>query len=255
MQCFMRCTLLIVVAMSSSLRAEASLVESPCRRCTLDVPLDATDPAPLVVVLHGDNDSARERAMKWRPAIEQRGWALLSLECPRELGCPEGSWYKWDHDASWVLEQVRDVIATYPIDPSRVYLVGWSGGATFIGQHLPAWSSVFAATVIHGGGVQPRSQECPDRPFPAYFLVGDANPAHGGMKRLRAYFEDCGQEVRWDLLRGANHEREDTALTPQKANEILSWLAARTSAPRAVTRTGFFVREKALSAPSRDASL
>jgi poly(3-hydroxybutyrate) depolymerase len=223
----MRDLLIIIVAMSLSAHASAEVVESPCRGCTLDVPADATNPVPLVVVLHGNYDNARERAMKWRSAIEQRGWALLSLECPRELGCTGGRWYTWDHDASWVLEQVHDVVASHPIDPSRIFLVGWSGGATFIGQNLQAWPSVFAAAVIHGGGVQPRSPECPDRPFPAYFLVGDANPAHGGAKRLRAYFEDCGLDVRWDLLPGANHAEEDAALTPAKADEILSWLAER----------------------------
>lgn len=207
--------------------AVAAMVAAPCRGCTLEVPPDTTEPVPLVVVLHGDNDNARERAAKWSAAIEARGWALLSLECPAELGCPGGSWYKWDHDPTWVHDQVREVIATYPIDTTRIYLAGWSGGATFIGQHLQAWPSLFAATVIHGGGVQPRSDACPDRPFPGYFLVGDANPAHGGMKRLRAYFERCEQDVRWDLLPDANHDREDAALTPEKADQILSWLAER----------------------------
>jgi poly(3-hydroxybutyrate) depolymerase len=209
------------------LLAVAATVAAPCRGCTLQVPIDATEDVPLLVVLHGDNDNARERAAKWSDAVEQRGWALLSLECPDERGCPGGSWYKWDHDPTWVHDQVREVIASHPIDPARIYLAGWSGGATFIGQHLQAWPSVFAGAVIHGGGVQPRSEECPDRPLPAYFLVGDGNPAHGGMKRLRAYFERCGQDVQWDLLPGANHDREDAALTPQKADQILTWLAER----------------------------
>ena len=64
----------------------------------------------------------------------------------------------------------------------------------------------------------------PHRPFPAYFLVGDDNPAHGGSQRLRAYFERCGLDVKWDLVPGANHSQEDDALTPQKADEILRWL-------------------------------
>lgn len=221
---------LIVAVVAIAVRSDATVGESPCRECTLELPDAATNPVPLVVVLHGDNDNAVERAAKWREATLQRGWALLSLECPAELGCPGGSWYKWDHDPSWVHAQVEDVIERYPIDRSRIYLVGWSGGATYIGKHVQEWPSVFAAVVIHGGGVNPSSSECPDRPLPAYFLVGDENPAHGGMKRLRAYFESCGDDVRWDLLRGANHQREDAALTPEKADEILGWLAERTSA-------------------------
>lgn len=210
-----------------AVRADATGRDAPCGGCTLDVSTTATDPVPLVVLLHGDTDSARERADKWRAAVARRGWALLSLQCPARLGCPRGSWYRWRHEPGWVREQVRDIVGREPIDTSRIYLVGWSGGATFVGKHLQAWPRTFAAAVIHGGGVAPRSKECPDRAFPAYFLVGDMNPGHGGAKRLRAYFEDCGQEIEWDLLPGANHTQEDAALTPEKAEAILHWLASR----------------------------
>jgi poly(3-hydroxybutyrate) depolymerase len=212
---------------SAAVRADATEHTPPCSGCTLDVASASTDPVPLVVVLHGDTDNGRERATKWRAAVMQRGWALLSLDCPEQLGCSDGSWYKWRHDPGWVREQVREVVARTRIDTSRIYLVGWSGGATFIGKHLDEWPRMFAATVIHGGGVPPKSSECPSRAFPAYFLVGDKNPAHGGAKRLRAYFESCGQDVRWDLLPGANHPKEDAALTTEKASEILRWLESR----------------------------
>ncbi len=180
---------------------------------------------PLVVVLHGDREDASDSERRWREPVESRGWELLTLTCPEKLGCKGGSWYRWDGDPSWLRDQVRDVVRDRPIDTSRIFLVGWSGGATYIGKHLQAWPRMFAATVIHGGGVPPVDDVCLDRPFPAYFLVGDRNPAHGGAQRLRAYFETCDQDVRWDLVPGANHAREDAALTAEKADEILEWLA------------------------------
>ena len=66
----------------------------------------------------------------------------------------------------------------------------------------------------------PRTQDCPDRALPVYFLVGDKNPAHGGSQRLRDYVRRCDQEMQWDLLPGANHPKEDAALTPEKADEL-----------------------------------
>jgi poly(3-hydroxybutyrate) depolymerase len=215
----------VIAVVSVAMRADATDPKPPCAGCVLEVPADRALPVPLVVVLHGDNDNARERAAKWHAAVARRGWALLSLECPAKLGCPDGSWYKWDHDPGWIREQVREVFARAPIDPSRIYLVGWSGGATFIGKHVQNWPLMFAAIVLHGGGVPPRRDDCPDAPLPAYFLVGDRNPGHGAARRLRAYLEGCGEEVGWDLLAGANHAQEDAALTPSKADEILRWLS------------------------------
>ena len=182
----------------------------------------SADPLPLVVVLHGDTDSAHERADKWRDAVLARGWALLSLHCPTELGCEGGSWYRWARGARWVREQVSDVVEQIAVDTSRIYLVGWSGGATFIGQHLQEWPSMFAAAVIHGGGVPPRAMGCPDRSFAMYFLVGDRNPDHDYAKRLRRFAQVCHQAVTWDLLPGADHAKEDAALTPAKADRILA---------------------------------
>lgn len=237
--------LLVFAIVSVAVRADATHTEPPCRGCTLDV-TDTGEAVPLVVVLHGDTDSARERADRWRPAVTARGWALLSLQCPAELGCPDGSWYRWRHDPGWVREQVREVARAHRIDATRIYLVGWSGGATFIGKHVQEWPRMFAAVVLHGGGVPPSAEECPERPLPAYFLVGDKNPAHGAARRLRAYFEACDQEVVWDLVRGANHADEDAALTDDRAAHVLDWLARHRKK---------YVREARLSAGSGDASL
>ena len=200
-----------------------------------DVPHDRTSAAlaaneddgarPLLVVLHGNNETAAKRASRWRDAVEQHGWRLLALDCPAELGCDDnGRWYAWNGDPSWVHERVRALAAHTRIDMARVYLVGWSGGATYIGKKLPAWETMFAGIVIHGGGAPPSDDACPTRRLPAYFLVGDRNPAHGSSRRLREYFERCDQDVRWDLIPGANHVEEDEALTPEKAAEILRWL-------------------------------
>jgi poly(3-hydroxybutyrate) depolymerase len=87
----------------------------------------------------------------------------------RHQGCKD-SWWQWNGEPSWVIDQVAAVARTTPIDPSRIYLAGWSGGATYIGMHAPAWTTTFAALVIHGGGHEPHA-DCPARTLPAYFLV------------------------------------------------------------------------------------
>jgi hypothetical protein len=206
----------------------------PCHGCTLDVPAAARGALPLLVVMHGNHEDAEIAATRWREPALARGWVVLSLQCPRDRGCTDGKWYRWSETPAWIPRQIAEVMGALPIDPARVFLAGWSGGATAIGKHAQAWAPPIAAVVFHGGGQPPHGgtdAACPASGPPAYFLVGDANPAHPAARRLRAYYERCGLEYEWDLQPGANHAAEDAALDAAKANAILDWLEAHARPP------------------------
>lgn len=212
----------IVLLLTALARADAT----PCTGCILEL-ADRRDggAVPLLVVLHGDRDHAANSAARWRAAARAKGWAVLALECPVADGC-KGSWWQWNGDPAWITARVAAVTAKEKIDPARIYLAGWSGGASYIGLHSPAWPEVFAAVVIHGGGEPPKTSDCPTKTLPAYFLVGDANPLHGLARDLRTWFETCKDDVVWDLVPKGDHDKESRALTKAKAAEILDWLAA-----------------------------
>ena len=216
----MRIAIAWLLTLTLSLRADAS---PPCEQCTFELPKSRDGALPLLVVLHGDRERASSAAGRWRAAAKQRGWAVLALQCPVDQGCKD-SWWRWNGDPSWLVDRVAAVATAGPIDRSRIYLAGWSGGATYIGMHAPAWTATFAAVVFHGGGHSPGG-ECPARPLPAYFLVGDRNPHHSLVKDLRGWFDDCRQHLVWDLVSGGDHDREDRALDRKKALAILDWLA------------------------------
>ena len=78
---------------------------------------------PLLVVLHGDRERATVSADRWRAVAKQRGWAVLALQCPTVLGC-KGSFWQWNGDPKWVLDQVAAVAHTASIDPAQIYLAG-----------------------------------------------------------------------------------------------------------------------------------
>jgi predicted esterase len=207
-----RLALVVLLALAAPARAEA-----PCPGCVLELP-NGDDKVPLVVVLHGDRSHAKAVAAKWRAAVKAKGWAMLALECPKAEGCKD-SWWKWDGDPQWVLDQITAVEKQHAI--GHITMIGWSGGATYLAWHPVAWAPIASAIVFHGGGSAPATQTCVT--LPAYFLVGDKNPLHYLTKGLREYFDTCKQDVVWDLVKGGDHAREDQALTGKKARAILDW--------------------------------
>jgi poly(3-hydroxybutyrate) depolymerase len=212
----------------SAPRVTHNVVSPPCSGCTVDLPPERTDPQPILVVLHGNHETATAASARWRDAALAKGFAVLGLTCPRHRGCDDGKWYAWRETPSFVTDALATIARDMPLDPARTYLAGWSGGASAIGQHLDAWTP-FAGIVIHGGGQAPADGACPSRAVPVYFLVGDDNPAHAAAIRLREHLETCAARVEWDLLRGANHADEKRALDRDKGEHILDWLAAHAS--------------------------
>jgi len=194
---------------------------APARADVLDLP-STKDAVPLVVVLHGDREKASTAAARWRAQVKARGWALFAPACPTDKGCKDSFW-KWDGDPSWLLDKIAAVREQHAL--GHIYLIGWSGGATYLGWHAQAWAGTASALVFHGGGAAPSDDTCVT--MPAYFLVGNKNPLHHLATALRGYFDACKQDVEWDLVKDGNHAREARALTPKKARAILDWLAKR----------------------------
>lgn len=185
------------------------------------------DAAPLVVLLPGDGQAAKTLAGAWSRFVAARRWSLLALECPRDKGC-KGSYWQWDGDPAWVEAEIANAARRAPVDPKRVHLVGWSGGASYVGWRTQALTPRFASVVIHGGGIPPASAACASVKVPVYFLVGDANPLHHLARGLRDHYATCGHDVTWDLLPRAAHDGEWSALAkPGTADRVLDWMATR----------------------------
>jgi predicted esterase len=178
----------------------------------------------LLVLLHGDGQTASTLFAAWQGAAAVRGVALLALACPEGEGCA-GSWWRWNGPPSWIARQVEGVAAQRAIDPARVWLAGWSGGASYIGWRTQELEGRFSAIILMGGGIAPGRGECPASAARVYFLVGDANPLHGLAEQLRNHYEACGQDVLWKLLPGAAHAAEWAAVGPA-TGRIFDWLGA-----------------------------
>lgn len=214
----------LLVANEARAGARAKLTDI-CRGCIASVS-QASEPAPLLVTLHGDwGAMAPELHAAWERFAAPRGVALLSLTCPADLGC-QRSWWQWNGDPAWITEQIDRLAARRMIDRERMWIAGWSGGASYLGMRTQELERTFAAMVIHGGGMWPSRGGCSPEKAPIVFLVGDRNPLHAHALKLREHYESCGNEVSFMLLHGAEHTAEWAALD-KRGGEILDLLATK----------------------------
>jgi len=142
------------------------------------------------------------------------------------------SWWRWNGDPAWLREQVDALDAQRTIDRSRMWIVGWSGGGTYLGWRTQEFEREYAAMVIHGGGVQPSRQTCSPTPAGIYFLGGDANPLHALAEQLHDYYAStCPHpDLVWTVLPRVDHDGERKALTRYR-EAILDWLSMHRRAP------------------------
>jgi predicted esterase len=207
-------------------RAPGSHRDWPCPGCIMVVPpsYSPSRPAPLMVALHGDGASTDLVVRMWKEPLERRGYLLVALRCPRELGC-ENSFWRWHGDPAWITAKLDAVEAAYSVDPARIYLSGWSGGSTYMGLSAPLLSQRFAAINLNGGGVPPPSGECGSCKPPVYYFVGSKNPMISLVKSTADYFKRCGHEVVWDLGAEMDHPAELQAIfAGPVAERVVSWL-------------------------------
>jgi predicted esterase len=215
---------LLALGPLGALAAPKPLRDVPCQGCLLQLPAgESREPTPLLVLLHGDEGNPSTVFPRWSRAAEARGYALLALQCPRALGCTQGSWWRWDGDPAWISAQVAAVAERTPLDRRRIFLSGWSGGASYLAR-VALQLQGFTGLHLHGGGLAPRGEVCPRCPLPTYFLVGDRNPLHELAVEARDGIARCGGALEWSLLPGKDHAGELAALDSKRASVILQWL-------------------------------
>jgi len=91
-------------------------------------PPKASGPYSLVFALHGNNSSAEVFAPRWEQARE-RGWLVALPQAPQSFGPGTYSWNDWDWAIPALVKQYGQILESYPVDPQKVVLAGFSMGA------------------------------------------------------------------------------------------------------------------------------
>ena len=194
-----------------------------CRDCVLVVP---EHPIGLLVVLHGDDAGASEAFLDWRDAAKHARLALLAPQCPADRGC-SGSWWRWalsaQHDPAWLDAQIATVTSAAQID--RVYLAGFSGGASYLASWAPAHAGPISRVAFVSGGY-PATDRCPARPLSTLFLIGSDDPMIDPYVRpLAEWLRTCANvDVTWRLVPRLGHAAMHAGLRKGRAAEVVTWL-------------------------------
>ena len=136
------------------------------RPYSLDAPEDARTASPLVVVLHGQGGSGQEIGtdLELRPLAAARNFWLAM---------PDGTFNRagvstWNagtidlppYDRIYLAALIDDVAAKHPIDPKRVYVVGYSVGAFMTHRLACDISPKIAAIISLAGAVTSVQSQC-----------------------------------------------------------------------------------------------
>jgi MYXO-CTERM domain-containing protein len=219
----------LLVTIPASARTKVTDFPAPGAASAWD---DGTDPAPVVVLLHGDwGYGPKDLAAVFEPEAAKRGVTVVALACPKDEGC-KGSFWQWNGSPAFLQRAVDALEHRRAVDRTRLWIAGWSGGATYLGWRTLEIEREFAAIAALGGGYPPKTTACAEARTGIFVLSGDKNPLHEHVKRLADYYRGCGDAVEWVGLPGADHDGEWRAI-PARVGGLLDFFARqrRTPAP------------------------
>ncbi|CAH2600911.1 conserved protein of unknown function [Rhodovastum atsumiense] len=150
------------------------------RSYVLQAPPKATGARPLVVALHGwlGTGEGLEEMSGLSEAALRRGFTVAY---------PDGVWRAWGvspteakgiADAAFLKTLVADVAARMPVDPKRIYLVGFSAGG-FMAQSLACSGEMKVAgvAVVASNLFATAASACPHPPAVPFLVIhGTADP-------------------------------------------------------------------------------
>jgi len=189
---------------------------------------------PLILFLHGAGGGENDSKFVMSYGLPE---VLYQGDQPEEFpfivvspqAYPNVPW--WDGDTLAILNALLDdVIATYPVDPARVYLTGLSMGGYGSWWLATAYPERFAAMVsVSGSGYRtatPPDEEtvCRLRDVPTWAIHGAQDAISDPMaNRLQVLTLGlCGGEVEWTLYPDAGHG--ETYVRAYRDPAVYEWL-------------------------------
>ena len=180
----------------------------------------AEDPAPLVVLLHGAGEDARDGLALVRAQADGAGLILLA---------PSSREYTWDviasrrygADITAIDRALEWAFSRYAVDPSRVTVGGYSDGASYALSLGIANGNLFTHVLAFSPGfVAPAGQEGSPRIFVSHGTRDGWLPIDRCSRLIVSRLERAGYEVSYREFEGGH------VVPPEIALEAVGWFVA-----------------------------
>jgi poly(3-hydroxybutyrate) depolymerase len=176
----------------------------------------ASQPAPLLLLLHGSGRDGRSLLDPWLPLAKSEGIVLVAPDAsdPRAWRIPE-------EGPDFIHDLIELVSGSHAIDRHRMYVFGHSAGAIH-GLDLGLLESeYFAAVAVHAGTVSPALAPLLDqvaRKIPMAIWVGtnDASFPLADVRRTRDVLNARGFDVRLTEIKNHTHDYYGSAASINK---------------------------------------
>jgi phospholipase/carboxylesterase len=182
----------------------------------------AENPAPLVLLLHGAGEDARDGLAQLRGQADEAGIVLIACSSRGPTWDLVLSRGHYGPDIATIDLTLGDVFSRYAIDPERVAVGGYSDGASYALSLGLANGDLFSHVLAFSPGfLAPAGQRGSPRIFVSHGSQDGWLPIDSCSRRIVPQLERAGYEVRYREFEGGH------VVPPGIAREAAIWFANR----------------------------
>jgi poly(3-hydroxybutyrate) depolymerase len=202
------CTLLLVAPVLAKSKMKFTFKFEGKSRTYYCYAPDKEGRLPLVVLLHGSGRDGLVMADAWKDLAAREQFIIAAPD-----SYDPWSWQSDRDSPNFIRAMIQQVNVSHPVDSTRIYLFGHSGGAVYALMLALVESDFYAATAIHAGALYPQNYSLfakARRHMPIAIWVGDRDSFFPTdlVKDTKAEFESNGFHVQLTILPNQTHSYE-----------------------------------------------
>jgi|GEM_PF-1184333 len=193
------------------------------------IPTTAPDNPPLILALHGTGMRGSDMIKSLKDTADQLGMILIAPDALRPTASGGFSWTYRDESEWMVNHIIQQAIDKHNIDPSQIYLVGFSQGANIaliMGQTSP---ELFAGVIPICGHYEPQNASAEEDTTlpPFYLMTGARDPWKKTYAQAKRDFSKNKSLVQVKMLAGKGHELPTGKAGTKELVKAIKWCQSK----------------------------